>query len=755
MMSMKLNNTTVNKSTLKSLIFIFILLFIILSLSFAQVEDSLQKPNLETEKRLWNQDVSKKEIGYQQQEEVGDYFGLDSNQATLQSLTQKENINIERVNNQITVKGKGDFKLVIKDKDRERIYENFQYNEEENTLVFDENNELTEGTKFKTKEDKQGQTYDIKGYEITIHENDAINIKKDFTEISIAKGNKIIKPKKIRESAEEPIFKFKATEGAVLEDGTANIQGTLNFQGENYFYLLNENLNIDGIKVGAGSIIENQNERTNIYFDSATENSLSPPNYEGAWIRLNKDKGIIVTGTNNEKKGPVLDITASNPYIKYSEADGIKRNLVIQALGDSKGSRIELIDKSAQDELAQMNIFGPGLANLDNKGIRNDVGKGDLFLRVNGVAIEGLPDATGTSTVPMKIKFFDSEGNPLSQQGLDFYANAHLQFASIPKDFQWEKEGIFKTNKGFSIYPRLKYNYLPLEYQEVISTLTSEQRQALENEGFFEMSSGKQKELLEKYSRIQLEPEQEDTPYEDIEPRKISEGQINDYSDSSLYSSSVRIKTADGEIGSGTVIGIIEENGQKKAVILTAGHVIERTGVGNSVSIDFFGTGKTMNGNVVDFNYETDTGLVKVPISGNIPFAKVAPQGYNIKFDQDVATAGCDLGADCSIRRTRTRRGTYIGPIFETEDTPIEGRSGGGVFDNNGKVIGVTSSRIGGGISYGGNYEPPGGGVYADLKSIQDILRKNNLSFLFKFILIYLRINNSFILFMQSTLIIY
>jgi hypothetical protein len=85
-----------------------------------------------------------------------------------------------------------------------------------------------------------------------------------------------------------------------------------------------------------------------------------------------------------------------------------------------------------------------------------------------------------------------------------------------------------------------------------------------------------------------------------------------------------------------------------------------------------------------------------------------------------VTSVGCDNGQDPTALSTRvTATNRYQGPPnLEAQGAPVEGRSGGGLFNTNGELVGVCFAA-----DYEGNE-----GLYTALESIHDELDRLGLS---------------------------
>jgi S1-C subfamily serine protease len=124
-------------------------------------------------------------------------------------------------------------------------------------------------------------------------------------------------------------------------------------------------------------------------------------------------------------------------------------------------------------------------------------------------------------------------------------------------------------------------------------------------------------------------------------------------------------------------------------------------------------------GEVVLYDLERDVALVSFRPSRPVCVAAVAPPHTPISRGDRAASVGCSNGQDPSVMATRvTWLDRYQGPPnIETSGAPIEGRSGGGLFNGKGELIGVCFAA-----DYEGNK-----GLYAGLDSIHDMLGRLKL----------------------------
>jgi thiol-disulfide isomerase/thioredoxin len=162
---------------------------------------------------------------------------------------------------------------------------------------------------------------------------------------------------------------------------------------------------------------------------------------------------------------------------------------------------------------------------------------------------------------------------------------------------------------------------------------------------------------------------------------------------SSLEGSVVRLKIDDGaseSFGTGTLIASQGDT----YWILTCGHLF-RDGQGKSpVTIETFGLGggNSYQGEVVYYEADQlDLGLVRFRSPEPLMVAKLCHPRLPVQEGAPVFSYGCDHGQAPTRRDSRvTKLNRYLGPSnIEVAGAPVQGRSGGGLFNDRGELIGV------------------------------------------------------------------
>jgi thiol-disulfide isomerase/thioredoxin len=161
----------------------------------------------------------------------------------------------------------------------------------------------------------------------------------------------------------------------------------------------------------------------------------------------------------------------------------------------------------------------------------------------------------------------------------------------------------------------------------------------------------------------------------------------------------VRLRVHDGH-GYGAGTGTIIDTHGEEALVLTCGHLFRETGKQGRIDVDLFVAGqtKTVTGQLIDFDAEDrDIALVAIRPGFAVTPTSIASPDERQQVGQSVFSFGCDRGDDPSRRDTRiTGIDKYNQHMkasnIEIGDAPIDGRSGGGLFDAEGRLLGVCNA---------------------------------------------------------------
>lgn len=161
----------------------------------------------------------------------------------------------------------------------------------------------------------------------------------------------------------------------------------------------------------------------------------------------------------------------------------------------------------------------------------------------------------------------------------------------------------------------------------------------------------------------------------------------------------VRLRVHDGTghgVGTGTVI---DTHGDE-ALVLTCGHLFRDTQGKGRIEVDLFVGGQpvTVPGELIDYDADVrDIALVAIRPGFPIQPVPVVRQGQLPEVGSTAFSFGCDRGDDPSRRDTRiTGVNKYNqhqnASNLEIAGAPIDGRSGGGLFNADGILIGVCNA---------------------------------------------------------------
>lgn len=188
---------------------------------------------------------------------------------------------------------------------------------------------------------------------------------------------------------------------------------------------------------------------------------------------------------------------------------------------------------------------------------------------------------------------------------------------------------------------------------------------------------------------------------------------------------SVRIRASvNGEIsfGSGTIVH--SEPG--RTLIVTCGHIFRNMNDAAKIEVDLFENGKPQPyvASIVDYDLEADVGLLRIPTHSVVSSTPVAPPTVVLTKSQRVGCIGCSGGAEPTREQlTITAVNKYDGPDnIECTGTPVQGRSGGGLFNVDGQLVGVCIAAV--------KEEPLG--VYAHVFAVHKLLERNGLQTLYQ-----------------------
>ncbi len=192
-----------------------------------------------------------------------------------------------------------------------------------------------------------------------------------------------------------------------------------------------------------------------------------------------------------------------------------------------------------------------------------------------------------------------------------------------------------------------------------------------------------------------------------------------------LLAATVRLRVEDPKghsCGTGTII----DARHGRALILTCGHLFRESQGEGEIVVDLFGAnrGRSVPGRLISYDEKRDLGLLFIRPPGPVAPARVAATDYLAAAGDSVINIGCNNGDDPTARHNRvTSVNRYLGPPnLQVGGLPVEGRSGGGLFSLDGRVIGVCNAAD--------PYDDEG--FYAAAGAIQAVLDEARVSFVYR-----------------------
>lgn len=189
--------------------------------------------------------------------------------------------------------------------------------------------------------------------------------------------------------------------------------------------------------------------------------------------------------------------------------------------------------------------------------------------------------------------------------------------------------------------------------------------------------------------------------------------------------SSVRIRVRSGSsfnFGSGTVIG----SAPGRATIATCWHIFREATRDSKIEVDTFFTGRneTYVAKLVGADEKADAAIIEVSTDTEWPVCRVAPASRIPTADDPVVSIGCGGGQEPTRQSIQvTAIDKYNGPsTIECSGLPVRGRSGGGLFNARGELVGVCSAAD----------KEENRGIYVGLRAIHNILDRSDLASLYR-----------------------
>ena len=189
-----------------------------------------------------------------------------------------------------------------------------------------------------------------------------------------------------------------------------------------------------------------------------------------------------------------------------------------------------------------------------------------------------------------------------------------------------------------------------------------------------------------------------------------------------VHPSCVRVRLIDGRtFDSGT--GTIVHSTAGQSTIVTCAHVFKEVSDNAAIIVDVFKDGQVLKypAKLLGGDHNSDVAFLSIQNTTQLPTSPLASL-LDLKADESVFSLGCnngDLPTRLNMNVIQVNR--FKGPenIVCTED-PIQGRSGGGLFNSAGQLIGVCS----------GAFRKTKEGLYTGVSPVRALAAQLKLSYL-------------------------
>ena len=179
-----------------------------------------------------------------------------------------------------------------------------------------------------------------------------------------------------------------------------------------------------------------------------------------------------------------------------------------------------------------------------------------------------------------------------------------------------------------------------------------------------------------------------------------------------------------GTIGKGT--GTIIQSTANRSLAITCGHLFRHSNANTTIAVEVFENGQptSYQARLVKFDDRSDVGLIEFAPQKIFPSIRIAADPKAVRPRDLVSSMGCGHGKDPSRWQmfVKTVDG-YVGKsITECTQAPVDGRSGGGLFNRSGELIGICMAAD----------KNANTGLYAGLIEIHSLLDQLSLTSLYR-----------------------
>ena len=220
-----------------------------------------------------------------------------------------------------------------------------------------------------------------------------------------------------------------------------------------------------------------------------------------------------------------------------------------------------------------------------------------------------------------------------------------------------------------------------------------------------------------------------DTPLSEFKSSTLHQGTSIAASsiEAKAIAATVRLKVED-DLGISFATGTVVHRHGGESLVVTCGHVFRESQGKGKITAEFgFSDGRVVEvpGQLLDYDANAkDIALVQIQNGiHEVEVVPVAMQATEINRGNKVFSIGCDHGKAPTIRRTAIKNIAYYDKALKYDifGRPVNGRSGGGLFNHRGELVGVCNAAA----------VEVDEGVYSALETIRGQIAQNNLEHLF------------------------
>ncbi len=216
-----------------------------------------------------------------------------------------------------------------------------------------------------------------------------------------------------------------------------------------------------------------------------------------------------------------------------------------------------------------------------------------------------------------------------------------------------------------------------------------------------------------------------ETPPETVRAQNSTESEAIGPVAKDPMESSVRLKVSNrGSLAHGS--GTIVHSTTSQTLIVTCAHLFRGNTPETKVSVDLFADGRetTHTARLLRADEKADVALIAIVPDRVLPCSKIAPRAQNLRSNEIVFSVGCGNG-DPPTKWQMFAKNTFDSNgsrITECSQAPVLGRSGGGLFNRHGELIGVCMAAD----------KRNSTGLYAAVEEIHKLLDQLSLSSLYR-----------------------